>query len=68
MLPPRDTIFPAGYETDEYRPGVHLTSKGYEILFDKLMKLIEKNWPELLPGSLPFVFPAYNELTGDLPA
>ncbi|KAK6209089.1 hypothetical protein LQW54_006689 [Pestalotiopsis sp. IQ-011] len=46
--------------------GVHFTSAGYKVFFDELMGLIESKWPDLMPEKIPFVFPPYNELTGDL--
>ncbi|KAK5690157.1 hypothetical protein LTR17_026014 [Elasticomyces elasticus] len=40
--------------------GLHFTGEGYRLLFTKLMLLIEREWPELMPGKLPLRLPAWD--------
>ncbi|RPA87667.1 GDSL Lipase/Acylhydrolase family protein [Ascobolus immersus RN42] len=40
--------------------GLHFNPAGYEILYRCLMKLIENQFPELLPESLPMVHPHFS--------
>ncbi|KZF21496.1 GDSL lipase/acylhydrolase family protein [Xylona heveae TC161] len=46
-----------------FHDGLHFNPPAYKILFDELMKVIAKNWPDQLPENLPFVFPHWEELT-----
>lgn len=41
--------------------GLHLTRKGYDLLFEELMKVIEGRWPEEMPERLPFVLPRWDD-------
>jgi lysophospholipase L1-like esterase len=41
--------------------GLHLTGKGYRIIFDEVMRAIKENWPDQLPENLPTVFPRHYE-------
>jgi hypothetical protein len=34
--------------------GLHLSPKGYKVVFDGLIKLIKENWPEFPPYKMPF--------------
>lgn len=45
------------------RDGLHFSCAGYEVLFEELMGLMERNWPDQLPSKLPFVFPAWDDET-----
>ncbi|KAL3467148.1 SGNH hydrolase-type esterase domain-containing protein [Aspergillus heterothallicus] len=47
----------AGLFTD----GLHLTAKGYRIVYEEVIKAIQTNWPDEAPGRLPQVFPAWME-------
>ncbi|KAK3615102.1 hypothetical protein LTR56_026803 [Elasticomyces elasticus] len=40
--------------------GLHFTGEGYRLLFTELMLLIEREWPELMPGNLPLRLPAWD--------
>lgn len=42
------------------RDGLHLSPEGYKVLFDELMALIARVWPEQLPKNLPFVLPGWD--------
>jgi lysophospholipase L1-like esterase len=44
--------------------GLHFNPAGYDILFEEVVKVIAENWPDQLPGSLPMVFPAWNDSAG----
>ncbi|KAL3457292.1 GDSL Lipase/Acylhydrolase family protein [Aspergillus heterothallicus] len=48
---PKDEDF-EGLFTD----GLHLTGKAYEIMFDAVMEVIEKKWPDQIPERLEMVF------------
>lgn len=41
--------------------GLHFTRKGYDLLFDELMRLIVDKLPEQLPERIPFVVPAWDD-------
>ena len=41
--------------------GLHFSRKGYDLLFDKLMKAIRRDFPHLAPEKLPFVLPAWDD-------
>ncbi|CAI6337617.1 unnamed protein product [Periconia digitata] len=44
--------------------GLHLNPAGYDILFDELMKVIGRDWPDFLPQHLPNVLPLWNDPEG----
>ncbi|CAI7595673.1 unnamed protein product [Penicillium glandicola] len=44
-----------------FTDGLHLTSAGNRIVYDELMKVIQANWPDQTPESLPMVFPSWGE-------
>ncbi|OCL09250.1 SGNH hydrolase [Glonium stellatum] len=46
---------------DLLHDGLHFNPMGYQILYDELMKLIAKQWPDQLPDNLPYVLPRWNE-------
>ena len=41
--------------------GLHLTARGYKVFFDRLMGLIEENWPDQMPENLPYELPGWEE-------
>ncbi|RPB02176.1 SGNH hydrolase [Choiromyces venosus 120613-1] len=43
------------------RDGLHFEPKGYQILYDLVLKTIRENIPELDPENLEFVFPRHEE-------
>jgi len=45
------------------RDGLHLTSAGYTLLYEELMKVIEREWPDQMPECLPFFYPAWDDET-----
>ena len=45
------------------RDGLHLTSAGYALLYEELMRLIEREWPDQMPERLPFFYPAWDDET-----
>ncbi|KAM0716268.1 hypothetical protein Q7P37_007713 [Cladosporium fusiforme] len=47
-----------------FSDGLHLTPKGYEVLYHELMDLIAKTWPDQTPERLPMasVFPDWKDL------
>lgn len=45
--------------------GIHFSGLGYRILYDALMKLIEKHYPDRVPANMPLKFPHYSELTDE---
>lgn len=42
--------------------GIHFTGLGYQILYDALIKLIEKHYNHLSPEKIPYKFPHYSLL------
>ncbi|ORY68414.1 GDSL Lipase/Acylhydrolase family protein [Pseudomassariella vexata] len=44
--------------------GVHLTGEGYKVIIDALVLRVALVWPELKPEEIPYVFPTYDEFTG----
>lgn len=53
---PRNETFQAFFSD-----GLHLTSSGYEVLYEELMSVITKIRPEQVPDRLPFVFPSWQD-------
>ncbi|KAI9783603.1 MAG: isoamyl acetate-hydrolyzing esterase [Peltula sp. TS41687] len=45
--------------------GLHLTPKGYRLVFDELMRVIQENWPDQVPEKLPLVFPVWEDAFRD---
>lgn len=45
------------------RDGLHLTSAGYALLHEELMKVIETEWPDQMPESLAFFYPTWDDET-----
>lgn len=41
--------------------GLHFKPRAYVILFEEVMKLIERVWPDQSPERLPSVLPAWND-------
>ncbi|CZT15445.1 related to GDSL Lipase/Acylhydrolase family protein [Ramularia collo-cygni] len=50
-----------------FRDGLHLSSLGYEVLYEELMSVIENIWPEQMPSNLPFVLPGWQDQEAWLP-
>lgn len=46
---------------DYLRDGLHLSREAYKILFEELMRLIEREWPEEAPEKIPFAFPTWDD-------
>ncbi|KAL9603491.1 MAG: hypothetical protein Q9219_001178 [cf. Caloplaca sp. 3 TL-2023] len=44
---------------DVLRDGLHFSPLGYELLFQAIMELIERQWPDQRPEQLNFVHPAW---------
>ncbi|KAJ5045372.1 hypothetical protein NUH16_002189 [Penicillium rubens] len=41
--------------------GLHLTPAGNRIVYDEIMKVVQANWPDQTPETLPMVFPAWGD-------
>jgi hypothetical protein len=41
-------------EADDGNIGLHLGPKGYELVFEELIKLIKEKWPEYAPYRMPY--------------
>ena len=41
--------------------GLHLSRSGFELLFNELIALIARKWPDQVPERLPFVLPAWDD-------
>lgn len=41
--------------------GLHFSGEGYRVLYGELMALIERTWPDQMPGSLKMKLPAWDE-------
>lgn len=41
------------------KTGLHFTSKGYEIMYNEVVKTITQHYPELNANALPFIFPTW---------
>ncbi|KAJ5473740.1 hypothetical protein N7475_003306 [Penicillium sp. IBT 31633x] len=54
-VPDNETF--AGLFTD----GLHLSSAGNRLVYEELMKVIQQNWPDQTPESLPMVFPSWTD-------
>ncbi|KAJ9121534.1 hypothetical protein QFC22_002152 [Naganishia vaughanmartiniae] len=50
-----------------FTDGVHLSSSGYEVVFDELIRIIQKNanWKHLNPANIKATVPRYNAVTDD---
>ncbi|CAI7674809.1 unnamed protein product [Penicillium pancosmium] len=44
-----------------FTDGLHLTSAGYRIVFEEVIKTIRVNWPDQDPETLPMLFPPWSE-------
>uniref|UniRef100_A0A0W0F936 SGNH hydrolase-type esterase domain-containing protein n=1 Tax=Moniliophthora roreri TaxID=221103 RepID=A0A0W0F936_MONRR len=44
--------------------GLHLNAAGYAVMYDKLMETIGREYPELHPDRLEYVFPRWDEIPG----
>lgn len=42
--------------------GIHYTPKAYEVFYDALIRLIRKEYPELLPENVPYRLPYYRDI------
>ncbi|WPK24373.1 hypothetical protein PUMCH_001644 [Australozyma saopauloensis] len=45
--------------------GIHFSPQAYRIMYDELLKVIAKNYPELVAENLPMYFPAYDAMDSD---
>jgi len=43
------------------RDGLHLSPEGYKVVHKEFLDLLQRVYPELLPGNLPFVLPAWDD-------
>nr|POE79715.1 isoamyl acetate-hydrolyzing esterase 1 like [Quercus suber] len=43
--------------------GLHFSSKGYKVLYDELMMLIQATWPDQMPDKLDRVLPDWDDTT-----
>jgi hypothetical protein len=43
-----------------YSTGLHLAPKGYRVLYDEFRNVLSREWPELLPENLPYVYPIWD--------
>jgi hypothetical protein len=41
--------------------GLHFSRSAYELLYNELMALIERTWPDEMPERLPFVLPRWDD-------
>ena len=41
--------------------GLHLSRKGYDLLYEELMAVVGRVWPDQLPQNLPMVWPAWDD-------
>ena len=41
--------------------GLHFRPDAYRLLYNSMMDLIQKEWPDQAPDSLDFIFPAWPE-------
>ena len=41
--------------------GLHFNPAAYQILYEEMMKVIEKTWPDQMPEKLPMVLPAWSD-------
>jgi hypothetical protein len=41
--------------------GLHLSPKGYELMYREFKAVVESNWPELVPDKLESVLPVWNQ-------
>lgn len=41
--------------------GLHLNPEGYQIIYDEMMQLIEKELPEHMPVKIPYLFPSWDD-------
>jgi lysophospholipase L1-like esterase len=39
--------------------GLHLTAQGSRVLYEELIQLIQRTWPDQTPEALPFVVPSW---------
>lgn len=44
-----------------FTDGLHLTSAGYRIVYEEVVKTIRSNWPDQSPESLPMIFPPWTD-------
>jgi isoamyl acetate esterase len=42
--------------------GLHFSRSAYELLFERLIAVIERTWPDQLPERIPFVLPAWDDV------
>lgn len=41
--------------------GLHLTAEGYGVMYEEMMALIARVWPDQTPEKLPFVLPSWED-------
>lgn len=41
--------------------GLHLSSAGNRIVYEEVMDVIQANWPDQTPETLPMVFPSWTD-------
>ncbi|KAJ5815661.1 Esterase SGNH hydrolase-type subgroup [Penicillium riverlandense] len=58
LIGSRDAPNNANLET-LFTDGLHLTPDGYRIVYDAVMQVIVRNWPDQDPEVLPMVFPSW---------
>ncbi|EXJ69280.1 uncharacterized protein A1O5_07316 [Cladophialophora psammophila CBS 110553] len=46
--------------------GLHLTTKGYELMYEELVQVIQQKLPDQLPERLPMIFPDWKDKLGVL--
>lgn len=49
------------YSVLTHYTGLHLSSAGNRLVYEELMKVIQQNWPDQTPESLPMVFPSWTD-------
>lgn len=59
-LPGSEDVEPNERLNELFTDGLHLTPKGYQILYDEYKAVIRKNWPELLPENLEMRLPPWD--------
>ena len=47
------------YALNFINPGLHFHPKGYKVLYDETLKVIDENWPEQVRDNVPFCFPGW---------
>lgn len=53
---------PANSLAEYLSDGLHLSSKGYQVLYDEILASIQRRWPQDGPDFHPFIFPYWRDL------